>query len=148
MASAPSSESVEGWPEGHTGPVAKKETRSLLREGIAFFQAGEEARALARFKKAYLLSGRLGEPHTRATCLFNLGATYVATGQAEKGLKCLKKAGRLTGEVDPSLYFNLAMAYENLGEPQRAAEFYRKALRGYSASQGRGVGERLGQAVL
>nr|XP_056722000.1 tetratricopeptide repeat protein 24-like [Euleptes europaea] len=137
MASSPVPGSVRG--QSRTQLLSPQtEIQSLLKAGIKLFRDNEDLRALAAFKKAFLLSSRLPEPpHTQATCLFNLGAAYIATGKPKKGLKCTRKAKKMGAAVekDGDFSFNIAAAYDNLREYAKAAEFYGKAVHEYEAGE-------------
>ncbi|KAL8197012.1 UNVERIFIED_CONTAM: hypothetical protein K2H54_006648 [Gekko kuhli] len=131
MASPPRPPSDRGQ-SGDKSGSPQTEIQRLLKTGIALFRADEDLRALDTFKRAFLLSSRLPEPHMQARCLFNLGAAYIATGKAKKGLKCTWKANKMaTTENDGDFSFNVAAAYEAMREYAKAAEFYRKAVREY-----------------
>lgn len=113
------------------------EAQQLLEAGIKLFRDNEDSEALGTFKKALLLSSRLPGPHLQARCLFNLGAAYITTGKPKKGLKCTWKAkqlGAITGD-DGDFSFNMAAAYDSMGECAKAAEYYRKAVSKYQARE-------------
>ncbi|XP_062998567.1 tetratricopeptide repeat protein 24-like isoform X2 [Elgaria multicarinata webbii] len=143
MASSPVSGPTEAQPGSQTASL-KTETQRLLKAGINFFNANQDGWALAMFKKAYLLSGRLPESPSQARCLFNLGAAYIATGKPSKGLRCLwKSRGAVAQEEDGDFYFNVAAAYDCLREYAKAADFYRKAVHEYGTDQTRSAAEAL-----
>ncbi|XP_053221256.1 tetratricopeptide repeat protein 24-like [Podarcis raffonei] len=144
MASAPPiSGSVGDQPVSQLGSV-QTEMQRLLKAGICLFSSNEEGQALAAFKKAYRLSGSLPEPRSKAKCLFNLGAAYIATSKPQKGLKCLLKAKELGAEEkDGDLSFNMGAAYDDMREYAKAAEFYGKAIQEYSTNQTQSAADAL-----
>ncbi|XP_044294698.1 tetratricopeptide repeat protein 24 [Varanus komodoensis] len=143
MASSLDSCPLEGPPGSQTGSC-KTEMRQLLKAGIRLFNANEDTEALAAFKKAYLLSRSSPENHAQATCLFNLGAAYIATGNAQKGLRCLRKAKRAGAqEEDGDFCFNAAAAYDLMGNHSKARELYGKAACEYGARRARRAAEAL-----
>lgn len=143
MASALFSGSNEVQPEIQPASI-RTEIQRLLESGIIFFNDNEEDHALVMFKKAYLLSRSILEPHVQSRCLFNLGAAYIMTGKPKKALKCLWKI-KETGaqEKDGDLYFNMAAAYDDMGEYVKAVEFYRKAIDEYDVSQTQSTADAL-----
>ncbi|XP_077174086.1 tetratricopeptide repeat protein 24-like isoform X3 [Paroedura picta] len=139
MASAP------GTPpqSGKRSASPQSEVRRLLKAGARLFQEHQEPRALAAFKKAFLISRCLPEPPLRARCLFNLGAAYIYAGKPGKGLRCTRWARDMGVAEDGDLSFNIAAAYDALGGHAQAAEFYRRAAEQYEARQSLKAAEAL-----
>ncbi|XP_048375661.1 tetratricopeptide repeat protein 24-like [Sphaerodactylus townsendi] len=144
MASSPPvPSSVQDQPGTQRGSP-QTEIQSLLKAGITLFHDNQDPRALAAFKKAFLLSSRLPEPHVQAKCLFNLGAAYIASGKPKKGLKCTWKARKMGAmEEDGDFSFNIAAAYDNLREYAKAAKFYEKAVCEYETRKTPNVADAL-----
>lgn len=79
---------------------------------------------------------QLSESRLQRTCAFNLGAAYVETGQAQKGLDLLSRSqSGERAERIADLQYNLATAHEALGDRTRAVRHYLQAAQLYR-SQG------------
>uniref|UniRef100_H0XLW1 Tetratricopeptide repeat domain 24 n=1 Tax=Otolemur garnettii TaxID=30611 RepID=H0XLW1_OTOGA len=110
---------------------------ALTRAGHGALQAGQNHEALTSFQRAFLLASE--NPQTRDTpvlraCAFNLGAAYVETGDPARGLELLLRAqpeGKAQGRHHGDQCFNVALAYQALGDLPQALAWYHKALGHY-----------------
>jgi Flp pilus assembly protein TadD len=66
----------------------------------------------------------------QATLLDTKGMIYVYQQQPEKAVECLETAARGPGS-DPRFLFHLAVAYQRIGESDKAREALKKAHDGY-----------------
>jgi Flp pilus assembly protein TadD len=60
--------------------------------------------------------------------LLELGVFYILSQRFEEAVKVLKKAEKIN-KMDPTLYFNMGMAYEALNEKDRARNAFRLVLK-------------------
>ncbi|XP_023823947.1 tetratricopeptide repeat protein 24 [Salvelinus sp. IW2-2015] len=113
----------------------------LTASGHITLKQGDCEEALSLFKKASKASIELKETRVQRACAFNLGAAYLEAGKALKGLDFLKRAqpGE-RGERIADLQFNLAVAYETLGNHSQAAGHCLQAAQLYRC-QGDGASE-------
>lgn len=114
----------------------KQEIDDLTQNGHQSLSEGRIAEACSFFEKAANLSSDLLESFTERACYFNLGACYVAQGDAKTGLEYLKKAQPPEKDADgpanfADLHYNLGLAYDVLGELKLAIECYETALEAY-----------------
>lgn len=96
--------------------------RLLSAQGIARFQAGSYAEAIAVLERALRLARRLGDPLAVAKGLGNLGIAYLEAGRADKASSYLAEAlERASGAGAPgptraSIALRLAEAYLDTGK--------------------------------
>lgn len=112
------------------------EIENKTKQGHQLFQDGDVVNSYLAYEKALQLARETNEGFTVRACLFNLGACCVAEGEASKGLEFLLRAIPPDKESDGSLNFadlqyNLAVAYDVLGQPSEAKRCYEVALKGY-----------------
>uniref|UniRef100_A0A8C5PAH0 Uncharacterized protein n=1 Tax=Leptobrachium leishanense TaxID=445787 RepID=A0A8C5PAH0_9ANUR len=114
------------------GVTIRREIQSLYKTGSESLNNDDISAALQSFKRAYILSCKLSEKKLEKACLFNLGAVYISVGKPKKALKCLIKS-RTNGleDRDGDLYFNVAAAYEEMKEHEKAVKFYERAINEY-----------------
>ncbi|XP_029430714.1 tetratricopeptide repeat protein 24-like [Rhinatrema bivittatum] len=120
------------------------EIQKLSKAAVKSFNDNDTAQALSIFKKAFLLSCKLSEKQTQKSCLFNLGTAYISAGKPKKGLKCLMQS-RTEGsdERDANLYFNIAVAYDEMKEHRKAVKFYEKAITMYGLNEINSIADAL-----
>lgn len=112
------------------------EIENKTKQGQGLFQDGDVVNSYLAYEKALQLARETNEGFTVRACLFNLGACCVAKGEASKGLEFLLRAIPPDKESDGCLNFadlqyNLAVAYDVLGQPSEAKKCYEVALNGY-----------------
>ncbi|XP_037834095.1 tetratricopeptide repeat protein 24 isoform X2 [Kryptolebias marmoratus] len=118
-----------------------EDIEDLTSAGHRALQDGRLQEAVSCFKHAVKAAAQLEDSRVLRACSFNLGAAYVEAGRPQKGLDFLQqaqpgpKANRL-----PDLQFNLALAYNALGQSQEAATCFLQAAQLYR-SQGDGRSE-------
>lgn len=111
---------------------------------------GNIEEAFNSFEKAVQLAENLKEGFTERACYFNLGACYVARGDAKRGVEFLLKAFPPEKESDgitnyADLQYNLATAYDALGEIDEAVKCYEIAAEEYKTQ---GNQEMRGETLL
>ncbi|XP_066557408.1 tetratricopeptide repeat protein 24 isoform X2 [Amia ocellicauda] len=130
--------------QGEEEVTTRAEIERLTRAGKEAMKDDRQDQALFLFKKAFLLSCKLLEGRAKRMCLFNLGAAYVAAGNAKKGLKCFVKCKLMDPEDrNADMHFNIAIAYDHMEEYAKAARFYQKVVSCYSPGQGVCLGDTL-----
>jgi tetratricopeptide (TPR) repeat protein len=120
------------------GSNIHEEVDRLTQDGHRSLSDGHIDNACAAFEQAAALASHIKEGYTERACFFNLGACYVAQGEAKKGLEYLKKAVPPDKESDgcanyADLHYNLGLAYDALSKLQSAIECYETALLEYTA---------------
>ncbi|KAM9311875.1 uncharacterized protein PAF06_009744 [Gastrophryne carolinensis] len=113
-------------------PIVQARIRELCKEGETLMKKDDRSGALRTFKKAFIISCHHSDNILQKTCLFNLGAVYIGIGKPQKALKCLIKSRNHGGDGDGDLYFNIAVAYDEMKEYGKAVKFYEKAINEYS----------------
>ncbi|XP_054547522.1 tetratricopeptide repeat protein 24 [Talpa occidentalis] len=146
--SFPNSEDISQEPEPESSSSKKKKKKrkwpqqeaniqALTRAGHGALLAGRNHEAVTSFQKAFLLATEA--PQTRDTpvlraCAFNLGAAYVETGDPARGLELLLRAQpeeKAQGRSHGDQCFNVALAYQALGDLPQALAWYHRALGHY-----------------
>ncbi|EPQ08617.1 Tetratricopeptide repeat protein 24 [Myotis brandtii] len=146
-----SSPNPEGTPqEPETEPSSSQEKKKkskcqqheasiqvLTRAGHRALLARQNHEALTSFQRAFLLASKASRerdtPLLRA-CAFNLGAAYVETGDPARGLELLLRAQpeeKAQGRCHGDQCFNVALAYQALGNLPQALAWYHRALGHY-----------------
>ncbi|CAH2273829.1 tetratricopeptide repeat 24-like [Pelobates cultripes] len=122
----------------------KTEIRSLYKDGSQSLRNDDINTALKSFKRAYILSCKLTNKKLQKACLFNLGASYICIGKPKKALKCLIKSrtNGLEGQ-DGDLYFNVAAAYDEMKEHDKAVKFYERAINEYGFDEVNNIADAL-----
>ncbi|XP_072802031.1 tetratricopeptide repeat protein 24 [Vicugna pacos] len=118
-------------------PQQEASIQDLTLAGHRALLAGQNHEALTSFQKAFLLASKA--PQTRDNpilwaCAFNLGAAYVETGDPARGLELLLQAQpqkKAQGRCHGDQCFNVALAYQALGNLPQALAWYHKALGHY-----------------
>ncbi|OCT89544.1 hypothetical protein XELAEV_18018166mg, partial [Xenopus laevis] len=121
------------------------EIHSLCKVATESFKNDDIQTALGKFKKAYMLSCKVPDKKIQKVCLFNLGAAYICVGKPKKALKCLLKSTTDSGAEDRTgdLFFNLAVAYDEMKEHGKAVKFYEKAINEYGLSEINNISDAL-----
>ncbi|XP_027630283.1 tetratricopeptide repeat protein 24 [Tupaia chinensis] len=110
---------------------------ALTKAGLRALRAGRSHEALASFQRAFLLASEApptGDTPVLRACAFNLGAAYVETGDPARGLELLLRAQpeeRAQGGYHGDQCFNVALAYQALGDLPQALAWYHRALGHY-----------------
>ncbi|XP_066220147.1 tetratricopeptide repeat protein 24 [Saccopteryx leptura] len=144
--SSPSPEATPQEPEPSSSEKKKKKRKrqqqeasiqALTRAGHGALLAGQNDEALASFQRAFFLAFKAPQKRDSPilqACAFNLGAAYVETGDPARGLELLLRAqpkeesqGRCHGDQ----CFNVALAYQALGNLPQALAWYHRALGHY-----------------
>jgi len=115
------------------------EIQALTKDGHEKLAALDMDSACELFERAKKLAITLDEGFTLRACYFNLGACYVAKGEAPKGLELLLKALPPERDVDgvencADLNYNLGIAYDAVGKHKDALDCYEAALKDYQDS--------------
>ncbi|XP_056331020.1 tetratricopeptide repeat protein 24 [Danio aesculapii] len=115
---------------------AQLQIHRLTTAGHAALRSRDYHAALQHFKSAFKTAGKQRERRVRRACALNLGAAYVESGDAQKGLEVLMRLQPgARGQRMADLQFNLATAHEALQEPEQAKTHYQQAAQLYR-SQG------------
>ena len=127
-----------------------EEIDGVTRLGHQELAKGNIDEACNSFEKAVQLAVDLEEGFTERACYFNLGACYVARGDAKRGVEFLLKAFPPEKESDgitnyADLQYNLATAYDALGEIDKAVDCYKIAAEEYKTQ---GSKEMRGETLL
>ena len=127
-----------------------QEVEKLTTSGHEAFRNGNIEIACESFENAVKLASHLKEGFTERACYFNLGASYVARGDARKGIEFLKKALPPDKEADGSanfadLHYNLGIAYDSIGDVENALKCYDIAVKEYRTQEN---GEMLGETLM
>ncbi|XP_078540763.1 tetratricopeptide repeat protein 24-like isoform X2 [Lissotriton helveticus] len=121
---------------GNQALANQAKIQKLCKAAVECFDRDDITVALAKFKKAYLLSCSVPEKHMQKVCLFNLGAAYISNEKPKKGLKCLiKSVTKGNAKRDGDLFFNIGIAYDALKDHAKAGKFYAKAINEYEQGE-------------
>lgn len=134
----------------NSSKVISDEIDGATRQGHEELAKGNIEEACSSFEKAVQLAEDLKEGFTERACYFNLGACYVARGDAKRGVEFLLKAFPPEKESDgvtnyADLQYNLATAYDALGEVDEAVKYYEIAAEEYKTQ---GNEEMRGETLL
>lgn len=115
------------------GTNIHEEVDRLTQHGHTCLSEGNIDDACAAFEQAAALSSHIKEGYTERACYFNLGACYVAQGDARKGLEFLKKAVPPDKDSDgganyADLHYNMGLAHDALNQLRSAVDCYETAL--------------------
>lgn len=113
------------------------EIQALTKHGHALLMKDSKIEASETFLNAYQLARKTDNISIIRGCCFNLGACYVASGQANVGLKYLEMAIPSATNEDglenvSDLWYNIAIAHHSIGTIEKACIAYEKAFDGYS----------------
>lgn len=116
--------------------VISDDIDGATRQGHEEIAKGNIDEAFISFERAVELAEDMKEGFTERACYFNLGACYVAKGDAKRGVEFLLKAFPPEKEADgitnyADLQYNLATAYDALGETDKAVDCYKIAAEEY-----------------
>ncbi|XP_073781711.1 tetratricopeptide repeat protein 24 isoform X3 [Danio rerio] len=115
---------------------AQVQIHRLTTAGHAALRSRDYHAALQHFKSAFKTASKQRERRVRRACALNLGAAYVESGDAQKGLEVLMRLQPgARGQRMADLQFNLATAHEALQELEQAKTHYQQAAQLYR-SQG------------
>lgn len=129
--------------------VISDDIDGATRQGHEELAKGNVDEACNSFERAVELAEGFKEGFTERACYFNLGACYVAKGDAKRGVECLLKAFPPEKDADgitnyADLQYNLATAYDALGEISKAVDCYKIAAEEYKTQGNRDMqGETL-----
>lgn len=105
--------------------------RDALRAGKRFLKEGNGAAAMVRFEKALMLSKALADKVQERRAMRGLAASARLQGQYKTAIRHLERVLAIsqmmqeyTGDADA--YGTIADCYTDLGEFEKAAEFYDK----------------------
>lgn len=107
----------------------EQDVKKFTSLGHDALRSGNLNGACEAFESAAKLANEFNEGFTQRACYFNLGASYVAKGDAKKGIEFLLKALPPEKEADGSanfadLHYNLGIAYDSVGEVESAAKSF------------------------
>ncbi|EDO33380.1 predicted protein, partial [Nematostella vectensis] len=120
----------------------EEEVEKLTQEGHQQLADGDLDGACSAFERATTLASHLREGFIERACFFNLGACYVARGDAKRGIEYLKKALPPDKDSDGTanfadLQYNLGLAYDALNQLELAIKCYEQAKCEYEAQNNR-----------
>ena len=111
---------------------------TILNEMMGFYRnTGEKEKGLASVEKGLALIGehKLSDTVSGGTTYVNAATTMKAFGKAKEAMPCYEQAFRAYGQsLAPEdyrfggLFNNMALAYEDLGEFEKAEIYYKKAM--------------------
>ena len=105
------------------------------RLGNEDLRLGDVEQSVDKLQQAYQLARQLDDDVTERCCAFNLGAVYIASRQAEKGLEYLQRAvppmNKRDGVSNADLYQNFALGYEILDNRREMVRYFQLALDEY-----------------
>ena len=122
------------------GNTLSEDIEESTKQGHEQLKEGNLENASEAFEKAVECAEELKDGYTQRACHFNLGACYVARGDAKKGIEHLRKALPPHKETDGNanyadLQYNLGIAYDTLGQLENAVECYEIAVSDYKSQQ-------------
>ncbi|CAG9461586.1 unnamed protein product [Pedinophyceae sp. YPF-701] len=105
------------------------ETRLALREGKRLLKAGNGNGAMVRFEKALVLSRAMGMKVQERRAMRGMAAAARIQGKYKDGIEYLEGVLRISGEIqdyvgDADAYGTIADLYTELGDYEKAAEYY------------------------
>jgi len=111
---------------------------TILNEMMGFYRnTGEKEKGLRSVEKGLALVGehKLSDTVSGGTTYVNAATTMKAFGRAKEAMPCYEQAFRAYGQsLAPEdyrfggLFNNMALAYEDMGEYEKAEVYYRKAM--------------------
>lgn len=118
----------------------EQEVEKFTSLGHEALRSGNLEGACEAFESAAKLSSHVKEGFTQRACYFNLGASYVAKGEAKKGIEFLQKALPPEKEADgpanfADLHYNLGIAYDSIGEVENAIKCFEVAVVEYKTQE-------------
>ncbi len=112
---------------------------SILSELLGQYRrSGDEAKGLQTVREALELirAHRLGQTVSAATVMLNAGTTLKCFGRAAESIPIFTHVARVYADhLDPAdyrfagLYNNMALSYDDAGDPESAERFFRLALK-------------------
>uniref|UniRef100_A0ABM5F403 Tetratricopeptide repeat protein 24 n=1 Tax=Pogona vitticeps TaxID=103695 RepID=A0ABM5F403_9SAUR len=134
-----SAEETEKREHEEASPRRDTDIEGLTAAGHRALLRGDTKKALACFKRAFVLSEGTASEQARRVCAFNLGAAYVEAGKPKKGLDVLLRSlpgeGEDAAEPTGDLFFNVGAAHAGLGDYAKALESFRQAQARYRSVQ-------------
>lgn len=126
----PSSVSLTSIDEEDMRPEVKQ-CQSALKEGKKMLKEQKAGPAMVRFEKALMLSKSLGDKVRERRAVRGLAASSRMQGQYTQAIKHLERVLEISSEIgdhvgDADAYGTIADVYTELGEFEKAAEYYDK----------------------
>lgn len=127
---SPSSISLTSIDEEDMRPEVKQ-CQSALKEGKKLLKDQKAGPAMVRFEKALMLSKSLGDKVRERRAVRGLAASSRMQGQFSQAIKHLERVLEISSEIrdhvgDADAYGTIADVYTELGEFEKAAEYYDK----------------------
>jgi len=126
------------------------EGQTLGNLGIAYFDLGEDRRAIEYHEQSLTIAREIGDRRSEGTALGNLGIAYHDLGEDRRAIEYHEQSLTIAREIgdrrgEGNALGNLGIAYDSLGEYRRAIEYHEQALV-ISRARGdrRGEGQDLG----
>lgn len=108
---------------GRAVDIAPADPQSLMSLGTAYYALGDGDRAMHMFKQA------LRYKPTEPDASYFIGLLYLERGEPGDAIPYISLSARNRSGVDAAQAYNdLGVAYSRIGDLQRAAENYRRAL--------------------
>lgn len=106
-----------------------KQCISALKEGKRLLKEQNGGSAMVRFEKALMLAKSLGDRVRERRAVRGLAAASRLSGQSRQAIKYLERVLEISDEVgdhvgDADAYGTIADCYTDMGEFEKAAEFY------------------------
>jgi len=129
-AASPLSVSLTSIDEDDQRPEVKQ-CHAALKEGKKLLKESNPGPAMVRFEKALMLAKSLGDKVRERRAVRGLAATSRMTNQPRQAIKYLERVLEISDETgdhigDADAYGTIADTYTDMGEFERAAEFYDK----------------------
>ncbi|MBW4497611.1 MAG: CHAT domain-containing protein [Oscillatoria princeps RMCB-10] len=111
------------------------EVSALYHLGIAYYQAGEYAKAIESGEQHLAIGRQLGHLPSQGLALASLGATYAALGNYDKAIEFYQQSLAIAREVptaewEGSVLRNLGLVYLERENYDRAIEYQQQSLQG------------------
>lgn len=108
-----------------------KQCQTALKEGKQFLKDQNSGPAMVRFEKALMLARSLNDKVRERRAVRGLAAASRMSGQQRQAIKYLEKVLEISDETgdhvgDADAYGTIADIYTDIGEFEKAAEFYDK----------------------
>lgn len=108
-----------------------KQCQAALKEGKKLLKEQKAGPAMVRFEKALMLAKALGDKVRERRAVRGLAATSRMQGQSRQAIKYLERVLEISAETadhvgDADAFGTIADIYTDIGEFEKAAEFYDK----------------------
>lgn len=113
--------------------IKKMMAKSLRTQGIAYRMMGEYAKAMAHYKRSFVISEEINDKVGMASTLNSMGILYDYLGNYPKALDHYQRSLKKSEQVLDSngmarSYNNIGIIYDYEGDYIKALEYYQKSL--------------------